>query len=562
MPRPATDNGAKMPAWARVALMCCALLFAGQALWAARRDSVTIDEFVHLPVGLNAWKTGDVSIDPINPHLPRMIAALPLLASRPEFSPEAGMGHWQMGYLLAEKNVANYQALYFAPRAMIVVLALLLGTLVFAWARELYGWPSALASALLFALSPSLVAHGHLVTLDMAGALGFTLALYACWRFLEVPSRQRAVVLGLALGLANLAKLSAFVLPVVVVSLVAWGAVAGRGRSLKIGGWAGRSLLAASVALFVLNLGYGFRGTFAPLSDAVLADGGWLAALAGSAPWLRLPLPLPVINGVDMILNVGKVTEPSYFLAGEMSADGWWYYHLVAYALKTPLPLLLLEAAAFALWLVRRDRAPGLHVLWVAVLALFGANAAFNSLDIGVRHVLPVVPLLLIPAGALVVRLCSGGASSKARRIGTATAALLVAWLAAGSAAVAPRYLQYCNEIAGGAEGCHAWLVDSNIDWGQDLVRLREYIDTNHLPGVYLAYFGRTDPGLYGIRYAPLTPASQGRAVISASLLQGRPYFWFRSDGRYGWVSSGTYDWLQEKRPIDRVGAMLVYELP
>lgn len=564
MPSPeAKPLAARMPVWAKAWLLVLAALFLGQALWAASSDSVTIDEFVHLPVGLNAWQQADYRIDPINPHLPRMIAALPLLLRPPVFSPEPQMGHWGMGYHLMQSNVEDYQALYFAPRGMIAALGLLLGAVVFAWAKELYGWRSGLASASLFALTPSMLAHGHLVTLDMPGALGFTLAMYACWRHLNLPTLGRAAVLGFALGLANLLKLSAFVLTLVVVGLVAWRAIVDRDRSGSVSFWFGQLVVVAVVALATLNLGYAFDGTFAPLTEATLADGGLLASLREVAPWLRLPLPLAVLNGIDMILNVGKVSEPSYFLAGELSAEGWWYYHLAAFALKTPLPLLGLGFWSLALWLAKRDRAPRLYVLWVAVLAIFAANTVFNSLQIGVRHVLVAVPLLLVPSGARLAALLPETRDqlrAASRRPSLVLALGLFVWLGVETFSVGPRYLQYCNQIAGGAEGCHEWLVDSNIDWGQDLRRLRAYIDARELPGVHLAYFGRVNPGVYGIRFAPLTPASRGTAVVSASFLMGRPYFWY-VNGRMAWARAETYAWLREHEPIDQIGAMLVYEL-
>ncbi|MFT5041585.1 MAG: 4-amino-4-deoxy-L-arabinose transferase-like glycosyltransferase [Hyphomicrobiaceae bacterium] len=564
MPRSQTDSlRPRMPGWARLVLVALAGIFLAQTLWAANRDSVTIDEFVHLPVGLNAWYHGDFRIDPINPHLPRMIAALPLLLHPPAFSPAPEGGHWGMGYDLANRNSERYQALFVEARAMIALIGVLLGAVVFSWGRELYGWRAGLASAALFAVAPSMLAHGHLVTLDMAGAFGFTLSVYACWRLMMAPSRSRAVALGVALGLANLFKLSSFVLIIVVLGLIAWRAATARHTGTSAGAWFGHLILAGLVALAVLNLGYGFDGTFALLAEARLADGGLLANLERAAPWLRFPLPLPVIDGIDMILNVGKTSEPSYFLAGELSAEGWWYYHLAAFALKTPLPLLALSLWALVRWLGGYDRAPLSSVVWVAVVAIFAANSAFNSLAIGVRHVLAAVPLLLIPCGGVVAATVTrwNGARVNRSAVGAGIAALLCLWLAAESLSVAPRYLQYCNQIAGSADGCHEWLVDSNIDWGQDLLRLREYIDERQLAGVHLAYFGRVDPLVYGIRYAPLHPTSSGTAVISASFLMGRPYFWF-VNGRYGWARANTYAWMRDKQPVDRVGSLLVYELP
>ena len=122
--------------------------------------------------------------------------------------------------------------------------------------------------------------------------------------------------------------------------------------------------------------------------------------------------------------------------------------------------------------------------------------------------------------------------------------------------------LQYFNEVGGGADRGHRMLIDSNIDWGQDLIRLREYIDREGLDGVHLAYFGRVDPRVYGIRFAPLERGrSRGTAAVSATFLMGRPYFWYRG-GRMGWVGANTYSWLQDLEPMARVGSMFIYDLP
>ena len=141
-------------------------------------------------------------------------------------------------------------------------------------------------------------------------------------------------------------------------------------------------------------------------------------------------------------------------------------------------------------------------------------------------------------------------------------AAGVLAWTAAGTLAVGPRYLQYFNEAAGGPDRGHRVLIDSNIDWGQDLIRLREYMDANHVDTVALAYFGRVDPAVYGIRYTGLDRGvSHGKAVVSASFLMGRPYFWILG-GRMRWVPARTYEWLQGYKPVARVGSMFVYDLP
>jgi hypothetical protein len=559
----ATRTATSIPWPARVAALVFLLVFAVQASIAARRDSVTIDEFVHLPVGLYTLYTRDFSLDPINPPWPRMIAASALLFHPPAFAPKPGMAHWSMGYLFMQSNAAHYQELFARGRTMIILVATLLGFLVFVWASQLYGWPAGLAAVTMFAFSPAMLAHGHLVTLDMSGALGFTVTAYATWRMLERPRARTAIATGAAIGVATLLKLSGFVMAAVVVACVVVSAAAERGDRTRPSParWLLLLSLAAITTLLVINAGYGFDGTMALLSSAKLAPDGKLAGLAASWPWLRLPLPRPFLEGLDMVLEVGKEKEPSYFLAGKLSSEGWWYYHLAAFALKTPIPLVAVSILAVGAWLVGKGRGRREYCVFFPVLLIFVSNSLFNSLQIGVRHVLPVYPLLFVGASPWIVAPLRLRRASIAGALGTVLVCVGALWLVGGTLRVAPRYLQYFNEIAGGAEGGHRWLIDSNIDWGQDLIRLREYIAREGLPGVYLAYFGRVDPRVYGIRFAPLERGrSHGVAVVSASFLMGRPYFWYLG-GRMRWVPSGTYTWLQDLEPIARVGSMFVYRL-
>jgi hypothetical protein len=531
-------------------------VFAAQAWLAARRDSVTIDEFAHLPVGLYALETGDLSLDPINPPHTRMLAALPVRLAAPVFSPPAGAREWALGYHLMQANAARYHELFLPARAVIILLTLMLGIVVACWAGQLYGAPSAVVAVFLFAFSPALLAHGHLVTLDASGALGFTATAWATWRLIERANPGTALATGAALGIASLLKLSGIVLLPVVAAVVLTRAL--RERDRPWWRWAQLLAIVMLTATLVINAGYGFSGTFAPLTRARLADGGSLAQLRTAAPWLRLPLPLAYVDGIDMVMNVGKQQEPTYFLAGRLSSRGWWYYHLAAFALKTSLPVLLLALGCIAHALVRGGMGPREYALWIPIGVIFLSNTLFNSLQIGVRHALPAYPLLFVALSPRVTWLLSGW--SRGRRALAAGAALLLAWHAAGTLAVAPRYLQFCNELAGGAEGGYRWLVDSNIDWGQDLIRLREYLERERIDSVNLAYFGRVNPAVYGIRFAPLEPGSRGIAVISATFLMGRPYLWYRG-GRLDWVPAQTYAWLRDREPIARVGSMFVYRL-
>jgi hypothetical protein len=181
-----------MPRAAWLAVVVLLLLFVVQAWVAAVRDSVTIDEFGNLPVGLYAWYTGDFAMDPINPPHSRMIAALPLLVRPPAFSPPAGTG--RMGARLpldgAQRGRLPVRILA-GPRHDHSRWPSGSAALVVVWARRLYGWRAAVAAAFVYSFSPTMLTHGHLVTLDLSGALGFTATAFTVWRMLDGRTQRR-----------------------------------------------------------------------------------------------------------------------------------------------------------------------------------------------------------------------------------------------------------------------------------------------------------------------------------------------------------------------------------
>jgi len=206
------------------------------------------------------------------------------------------------------------------------------------------------------------------------------------------------------------------------------------------------------------------------------------------------------------------------------------------------------------------------YCLFLTLIFVFVANALLNPLNIGVRHALPALPLLAIGAApwlaAPIERVLSRSRASK-DVAGAVLCAALMGWHAWASVSIAPRYLQYFNELAGGSENGHRWLIDSNIDWGQDLLRLRAYMQAHGLEKVNLAYFGRVDPLVYNIPFTPLVKGkSHGISVVSASLLMGRPYWIWRTPHDLQWSHHGAYTWLQNEKPIARVGSMFVFDLP
>ena len=477
---------------ASVALAAAAVaLQAGLAVHAMRGTSATFDEGAHLPAGYTHLVLGDHRLNPEQPPLAKLLAAAPLLAVRPVMKEDARSWaearQWEFGRsFLYRWNDAD--RLLFLGRLPIVALGSCLVVAVFLEARRRFGAAAAAAALGFAALSPDVLAHGALVTTDLAFALFFFLSVVAFSRVVEEATPRRVVVAGLATGAAFATKFSA---PILLPVLLLLGLLGPRRRRLPL-------VLAGVFALTLLVVwaSYGFRPALSP-------DAGVRAAL-------RAPLETPVAGLLPRAIaaagNVGLVPEDyargalfvmahsearSTFLLGELSDRGFPQYFLVTFLLKTPVPLLLFTA--FALARIGRLDRPAAAFLWLPVL-VYAAFTLTRGLQIGHRHLLPVYPFLFVAAGEAAARLWSWR-----RPAGLALAAVLGLWYAGGTLRQHPHHLAYFNEIAGGPAKGWRLLVDSNLDWGQDLKRLATWMRENGVARIKLSYFGSADPWYYGI---------------------------------------------------------------
>ncbi|HSB61400.1 MAG TPA: glycosyltransferase family 39 protein [Vicinamibacteria bacterium] len=508
-----------------------ALLLGALALHAAlavdslRSSSATFDEGAHLPAGYTYLALGDHRLNPEQPPLVKLLAAAPLLALRPEFKADdeawAAARQWELGRrFLYRWNDAD--RLLFWGRLPVVALACALGAAVFLRSRRRFGLPAAALALLLCVLSPDVLAHGRLVTTDLALALFFFATVVAFDGLTARATAGRLVRAGLALGAAFATKFSALILLPVLMGLGAAASLApdpmtsallGGERRVEGAGPRARhaaALLAAmcAVALAVLWGAYGFRGALSPdpgaraAGRAALAEPGLgpLGAAAVRAADLGL-LPEDYVRGLLFVMRHSEAR--STFLLGRLSDRGFPHYFLVTFALKTPLALvaLLVLAGLAAPPLPRREAA----FLWLPVL-VYAAFALTSGLQIGHRHLLPIYPFLFVAAGraALAARSRFDPPPSASR--GTPRPAPLrfavlglAAWYALGTLRVHPHYLAYFNELAGGPGNGYRLLVDSNLDWGQDLKGLRAWMDARGVSRVRLSYFGSADPAYYGI---------------------------------------------------------------
>ena len=544
-----------------------------QCALSMRVKSPTVDEFVHLPVGYSLLRHRDFLTDPINPPLMRVWAALPLLAHPPKWSfPDDAVRSqfWQGAYQFMWENEKDYHSLFLRARWMIVILSVLLGFYVYRWASLLHGPRCGLAALFLYSLSPNIVAHSRLVTADLGGACFMFLTVFHFWRWRRTRTWCRLLLWGFFLGISFLSKLTAVLLPAVLIVLLVvdgWNEIRNLERRDR-----NRLLLmlavAALTAIFVLNAGYCFRGTFRLLGSYTFRSGTmsqFQALMPGFLPGL---LPEGFLMGIDHALrHGGDLPEGSFYLLGELSSTGWWYYFLIAWLVKVPIPVtagLLIVLA----WHCRpKERASPRHCssgdglfLLIPAAGFFLFLSTVSSLNIGFRHVLVVLPFAFVAVSRLALAV---NANRKGLSACFAAGGL---WYVASALTIFPDHLAYFNEFAGGPDGGARCLVDSNLDWGQDLVQLRRYLEARGNPKIKLGYFGRVDPRVYGISYEPLSgrPTS-GLVVVSVTFLQGRPYLFPvpLEKQAYRVAPAGYFSWLQDYEPVGRVGHTLyIYEIP
>lgn len=534
--------------------------FAIMATLAARRNGITFDEPVHVAAGRAYWQARDYRFQPENGLLPQRLEGLPAALANVPF-PTAEQKAWReadvwgvaRAYLFAPE--VDAMGIVFPARLVSVALGVLLLALAWRWSASLWGERGGLATLVLGAFCPHLLAHGSLATSDMAAALGFTAALLAWSRLLHRVTLARFTAAALATTFLALSKYSAVLLAPIILALAVLRLTRRAGVPVRLGGRArlvrgpgraavlGGAIIAIALVTWIgIWAGYGFRYSAAPdgsearfaqpwsevlieqprRSGSVMADGvtasdavelrpGVVQKMARFARAHHL-LPEAYLYGLAFVDRFSR-HRLAYF-AGEFRERGWLEFFPAAFLLKTTLPALALIVLAWLAWSRHPRRARMAYRLapLAAVTIVYWAAALGSHLNIGHRHLLPLYPALYVFSGAVTLLAW--------RRWG-ALALVLVVWHVADSLAVRPHYLTFFNGLAGGPAGGHRFLVDSSLDWGQGLPELRRWLDANAGDSrVYLSYFGSDEPARLGIRATRIGDAyfdhSPSRQVLPA----------------------------------------------
>jgi 4-amino-4-deoxy-L-arabinose transferase-like glycosyltransferase len=471
----------------------------------------------------------------------------------------------------------GYQETLVAAREGVLPFLGLLIVLTWWMARRIFGEAGGLFAAVAVSTLPPVLAHGGLATTDVAATATYLLSLLALLRWLEAPSASRALSLGAAFGLAFATKMS--VMSLAPAALVVGfhrrrteGAPLGPRGVFVFGQLALASAAASLVVWAVYRFSFGRPDAIAePATLRYLIDhcvaGATTRRLVTSA--FHLPMPAPeMADGLLVLCAANGPGVSTSYLLGRITQNGFPLFFPLALAVKTPLPFMAL--AALGIRASMRDQtperwrrlAPALVALTILVCVLSSRT------NIGVRHVLQIYPLLAIYVGPGLTSLWR----SARPRAGRAAAVGVGAWQLAIPFAAAPDYLPWFNVLAGPHP--ENVLLDSDLDWGQDLLRLERVLAERGVQRMSIAYFGPSDLCRHHLpagRWLRPYERVTGTVVVSEMYLKGvvGPYY---RDGNYCDRTQFTpeappdynqFAWLSAYTPVARVGAsILVYEIP
>jgi hypothetical protein len=442
-------------------------LFAAQSIVYISNKSATFDEGQHFGIGkyLLLHQRWDVMGSILHPPLGYYLTSLPLL-----FYPY-DESLWKYAEVkrdivfLGGVDVVRGQGMLSAPenagdrllilsRLTVLAVALLLGVYVYRFSSEIYGVRGGMLSLAIYSFCPTMLAFSGICTQDMPLAAFSFITMYYFWHYLRNQLTSAGLLTGLFLGTTLATKFTGFLLLPLMGGLYV--------LSLRIYKMRPRSnvLLIPALAIVILFGSYGFNIE-------------------------------PFIQGNEyrlLEMNRGQ----SAFFNGNHSIYGWWYYYFAVLALKSPLPYLILYAFA-VLTSVKCFKDNVMQQLFLSLpVAIFITVFSCSNYSVGVRYLLPMFPFTFV---------CIGGVMRLNSNVAKGVICCLAMWQIFGTVNIHPDYLAYFNELAGGADNGYSYLVDSNLDWGQDLKGLKKYMDANGIKKISLSYFGTDSPQRYGIDY-------------------------------------------------------------
>jgi hypothetical protein len=522
---------AAMTNWLLPALL--ALIYVAQCAWFIQTQSLTYDEPVHIAEGLDAWRSGRFEQYNDHPPLARLWSTLPLLDQKWQVDIEQLPDAFRVTHIAPDPVSLAWRA-----RAMNVWFGLWLAWLVWRAADRLFSRTAANFALALFAFSPSLIAHFSIAATDGAATLFIFATAWALVRWRLSPTWKTTVGSGMLLGLLLLAKFSTA--PMFVLALL-WMLLLGADKIIRSPtrwNW-GKTAAALLVALFIVWAGYFFHVSHLTVRDGTLTatfpnwNGAIVKPVRGDRNYSLLIPAGEYIEGFRELVRHNRQGQPAFFLGQVSTHGGWKLYYPVVILLKWSTIVLALSVTGLAIALRSKVRVPPDLWIMASFPAVYMAMAIFARFNLGDRHVLPMYPFAILFAAVV-------WEWARRKRAVAALLILLAALNAADGLRYAPGYLSYFSPFVSPAESFRL-LTDSNLDWGQGLLALRDYQRSHPGERISLSYFGSVDPQVYGIQsdFFGGHKRVPGTVIVSATNLSGQ-YL----------AEPERYRWLLEQRPV------------
>ncbi|MFA6136154.1 MAG: glycosyltransferase family 39 protein [Candidatus Paceibacterota bacterium] len=584
------------------------------------QESAVMDELAHIPAGYSYINNFDYRLNPEHPPLIKALSALPLKLMGLNFPIDEIFwtdyinGQWDMGNnFLYKANQDRADSIIFTSRIFPLLIFLLLVFFVYWWSRKLMGNWWALIPAFFTALSPNFLAHSHYVTTDVGAAFGFFVGLYFFVRYLSDSSKKNLIWAGVFFGIAQLTKFSVILLiPIFIILVICWWWFKTKDKGLSI--LSSQSFLIlwkyikglisifaigfvlVWIVYFIFTLNYPIEkqtadtkfilGSFAGGSDQMWSKCNLsnlsIRCLADIDIWMS---SVPVLRGFGeyllgllMVMQRSSGGNTAYFL-GNVSGGGWWYYFPVIYLLKESLAALLLVIGGFFLFLTRfvknkfKTSFSNLfsfsfpEFAMILFVVFYWVYSIKSPLNIGFRHIIPTLPFIYILATGSLKKWIQTTELETKKVAKVFLIIILMGWLIIESLIAYPHFISYFNQFGGGTFGGYKYVTDSNYDWGQDMLKLKSWVNENKVDKIAIDYFGGGDIKYYFGDKGETWNSSKGNPVeqgidwlaISVNSLQSAK----ANPINFERKPEDSYQWLSNyKEPYARAGtSIFIYRL-
>lgn len=522
----------------------------------------------HVASGYSYVKTGDYRMNPSSPALIRSLIGFPLLFIN--LSLPVDHVSWQtndspvFGQLFLYKYNSNADEIIFLSRIPVLILSCLLAFLIYAWAREIYGAKAGIFALFLYVFSPDVLGNSGVAMTDIGGSFFMFLSGFTFWHFIKGKSTSRLILSGIAFGLAQASKHSAIILVPILILVTIVDIFISKERSYKNAILAGIKNLVLIFVIGIIALWATYSFEFKPLlknAPDVAEKVDYIRAFVSKIPianqatvqdWAvycakNVPIPLSSFTVSFLgVVNQVQVGGQPLFLMGQQYVGGVKWYYPYLFLIKMPLSFIILIIFSIALVLFRKrtpiDLVTNFLIIFTIYILFFAIS--MSKLQGGIRYLLPVFPFLFMwTADSINVKF----RSNAGRFFKVCFFSIIIIWYASTSIHIRPHYLAYFNELVGGPDE-KVYTISHDMDWGQDLKLLGEYMRQVDIGEVSLLYFGTADPEYYEIVSREITPEEREKPknrvyAISVRYLNG-------------------VKWAKEQEPTQKMGySIFLYDL-